>query len=245
MSAPCPPGDTSLGCFLGIPLPGTPPTVLKAEVAIPAAAAGQHGASLTATVTIAAALGLPGARVTVGATAARPAPSSSSPRPAAAAATGAPAAGQVTAPQAGAAWPAGPGAPASAVSAVGAPLPALGALSPVAGARGLTFPTVTPGQGQAPSSAVPRSADGSMSAVSDRLPLSSGQLQLQADGLGLLAIALVITIARVWVPARIPQPLRAPGRLVRRLPGHRGDQNAGQDAAPETAAPASAGPAAP
>ena len=227
MSAPCPPGDTSLGCLLGIPLPGTPPTVLKAEVAIPAAAAGQHGASLTATVTIPAALGLPGTRVTVGATAASSAPASPSPRAAATSATGAPAAARVTAPQAGAAWPAGPGTPASAVSAMGAPLPALGALSPAAAAPRLTFPTVAPGQGQAASSAVPRSLDGSMSAVSDRLPLSSGQLQLQADGLGLLAIALVITMARVWVPRRIPQPLRTPGRLVRRLPGHRGDQHAG------------------
>ena len=140
-------------------------------------------------------------------------------------------------PQAGTAWPTGPGTPAGGISVVGAPVPAPGILSAQAPASGLTFPTVTPGPGLTPSPAVPGPLDGSLSAVSDRLPLSGRQIELQAADLGLLAIALVITIARVSVRGRTLRP-RRPIRSPRRVPGHPVDANACQNVAREAASPA-------
>jgi hypothetical protein len=206
--------------LLGTPHHAKSPAGLKAELTIPTAAAGHHFTlGLTVAISTPDEIAVPGTRVVVVARAGTSSAASHSSRPGAKhAATGThPAAGTANA-QAEAARLAG--SPVSPVSIAGAPLPP-GLIAPPTG-PGLDFPTVKPGQNLAPSLAHAKSP-GSVSAVSDRIPLTVHQLELQAGELGLLAIALIITFARVSVRGLVPPVRSQLIRFLRSLPGLRAD----------------------
>ena len=211
----CPAAVTQGTCPVGSLLPGAPPAVLKAELAIPlTATAGQRftftvttatstagvlTGSRTRTVVVARAA-TPSAGPTPAASSPHPSPASSSPRPARTPATTRAAATPAAAAGAGSTLPAGLGTPAPGIS------PSLGTLPPPsASSSGVTFPTVTPGPSLTPS---PVTLTGPVklgaAGASSQFPLRAPQAGLQAGALGLLAAGMIFAIAKVSLRRTVP-----------------------------------------